>query len=89
MFKIDSNNKYYKKLPDFRIKVSDVLCLFENITPKNAVGRPHSQNPQIHKVKRSYNPLNDIRFDGVGHIPDILDCSDKKVCKMQGCKSET
>lgn len=86
---INCKDIYHKKLPNFRIEVADVLCRYEETNAKRAVGRPHSLSPQVQKLKKSYDPPDDVRFDGVGHMPDVLSRSGKKVCKLPGCKSET
>lgn len=79
-------------LPAFRAQVAAVLCANENI--KKEPGKPTltSQQETVDQRKptsRTYIPEPDIRFDGLNHMPDILDRSGKRMCKNKGCKKET
>lgn len=76
------------ELPNFRVEVADVLCSMTE--KKRSVGRPSSTSLKEAKmVKKSYAPPDDLRYDNSGHMPDCLDRSGKRMCKMPGCKSET
>ena len=85
-------HKETPSLPVFRAQVAAVLCVNESI--KKHPGRPTSASkqkemPSVNPNKRTYIPEPDIRFDGLNHMPDILDRSGKRMCKNKGCKSET
>lgn len=77
------------ELPHFRSEVANVLCRFQQRAEKKAADRSSQSTPKATVSKRTYAPPLDVRYDGIGHMIDMLDRSGKRVCKLPGCKSET
>ena len=62
----------------FQTSVATALLLAGK-EPKQQRGRPSLTPPPKKKTKAhsSPTPVNDVRYDGIGHLPDF---SDKKQC---------
>lgn len=81
------------KLHEFICEVSDILCRAGNIERRR--GRPpkddEEQPPNVDSKKKNVVlPPDDVRFDGIDHLP--MSEEEKKVrcrCQQQNCKSRS
>jgi len=86
----DANNTKYQ-LPNFRSEVANVLCMLQTPYLPKGPGRPRQVDGKENKCtgKKTFLPINDVRYDKVEHFPMFLSRADKKTCKLPGCTSET
>ncbi len=78
------------KLAQFKYRVAKCLMFSCKITKKGKRGRPSIEAAEEPLRKRITNqglplPENDIRFDGLDHLPNCD--SVRHMCKINGCKS--
>lgn len=78
-------------LASFRSTVAEALCFSKNGAVKRRGRPPKDQTPQTIPIKntKTYFPVDEVRFDGVGHPCQKLSYSERKTCKYPNCKSRT
>lgn len=89
--KLKTPKKDVLDLIHFRAYVGESFIL-TNSVPKPKRGRPsNEQVPEPSKKKKqpAARPLNETRYDGVGHFPVFVEQKHQVRCKMEGCTGKT
>lgn len=89
--KLSIPKKEILDLLHFKSYVGEALILSGKV-PLKKRGRP-SQEPTtpLPKKKKAAGkrPINEVRYDGIGHFPDYTDQKTQARCKNEGCKGRT
>lgn len=76
------------KLSEFKARVSEALMHSGKLTQKSKRGRPSLENSPAAQRKSNQGlpmPEDDIRFDHLGHLPQVG--TSRHMCKQVDCKS--
>lgn len=94
---VNTDERHILKLHEFKSHVAGVLCRAEE-KPTSRRGRPRaSANDEddgqgstlslSSKKTVTCNPLDEIRYDGSGHLPKMTD--QRCRCRLEGCHSQS
>lgn len=77
----------------FRMEVAEALITVGSVPSQKKRGRPSNEvspTPVV-PIKRQMqiNPIQDVRFDNVGHLPEFQDVKNNGRCKNPGCNKKT
>lgn len=86
------NKSRIMDLMNFRLYVAEALILSGQAVPKKR-GRPSGETsdspPVPAKRARVIQPLSEVRYDGLDHLPMFSDQKNTGRCKNEGCNGKT